>query len=633
MQKALHSENLQSSSLATIVNPSSTQLSRAANAMVTVCNHYRRSVIIDADRAVQVLDQDGNGIMSSGGNNMNAEEVAIFTAKILDSALLSSLVACVPDRKGAVIALLKEANRCDVDGGALCLSSQGNAYFDALLWLYRSNNEHKRCLQNLDEKRCIQAANWTQEQYYLWLTDYLRYLWYSDSRSWPLLTLQYLPAVLQYNPHMGLSILINRPKGNITFGGKGVTVQDVLSVLENTVIPGSNKPDFTVESLQSPSLSFVVLNAPNRERKSAAVIGGIKVPLLEGRATGISYLEWLVSSQAAPSSMHDEFLNLLISAVHSYSKDIDVTSNAKSNYKLVAIEESDTDSVLLYKIYRRKLHYFLQVSSKYNTDRALTAIPQHLPYERALVLSKQGKYEEVLRMFMVTLKDFGVASSYCDSLYGRRDAAGIYSGEEMINRHNHFKTDRPQDDDNADGSSKKGKEVDTFFVSDLAFEGYDDVYHSLLKIILDPQADFAMTGGGSNNGDGNNSNNPPPPPPNGGNNTSTGSTSNDASKEGISEAHEKQVKFALRIAETYFMRIDPGTLFDLLPGSIPKKWVQPYIDKVMEYKSAQKRNLEVTYQLMRMREVNVMAAKEKEDNARAALKTAAGGSGSEGEEK
>ncbi len=606
MQKALHSENLHSMSLTSVVNPSSTQISRAANAVVQLCNHYRKHVVSHADRAEQLQEQDGVGIMSSGGNTMNAEEVAVFTAKILDSSLLSSLVACVPDRKGAVIALLKEKNRCDVDGGALCLSSQGNAYFDALLWLYRSNNEHKRCLQNLDEKRCIQAANWTQEQYYLWITEYLRFLWYSDSRSWPLLTLKYLPTVLQYNPHMGLSILINRPKANLTFGGKGVTVQDVLSVLENTVIPDSNKPDFTVESLQSPSLSFMVLNAPNRERKTAAVIGGIKAPLLEGRAIGISYLEWLVSSQAAPSSMHDEFLNLLIAAIHSYSQDLD-NQQTKNNYKLVDIDESDTDSVLLYKIYRRKLHYFLQVSNKYNIDKALNAIPSHLQYERALVLSKKGKYEEVLTIFMVKLRDFSVASAYCDMLYGRRDAAGIYSGENMINRHNHYKTDRPPDESDALGQ-KRDKAVDTFFVTDLAWEGYDDIYHALLKIILNPEIDFASMMNGST------SNTPPPPP-----NTTTDTDGN--VKPGVDENTEKKVKFALRIAETYFMRIDPTIFFDLLPGHIPMSWVTPYADKVKEYKAARKRNLEVTYQLMRMREVNVMASKEREENARGAFKT------------
>ena len=107
----------------------------------------------------------------------------------------------------------------------------------------------------------------------------------------------------------------------------------------------------------------------------------------------------------------------------------------------------------------------------------------------------------------------------------------------------------------------------------------------------------------------------PPPPP------STTIDTDGNVKPGVDENTEKKVKFALRIAETYFMRIDPTIFFDLLPGHIPMSWVTPYADKVKEYKAARKRNLEVTYQLMRMREVNVMASKEREENARGAFKT------------
>lgn len=66
-------------------------------------------------------------------------------------------------------------------------------YTEALLWLYRSQGDHKRVLANLSEAQCCAPhgpggaagsggkGGWTREQYYRWTADYLRWLWHHDS--------------------------------------------------------------------------------------------------------------------------------------------------------------------------------------------------------------------------------------------------------------------------------------------------------------------------------------------------------------------------------------------------------------------------------------------------------------------
>ena len=157
------------------------------------------------------------------------EEDPIVLAKLLDSILLSALVGCSPPKQDVVRKLLVEPNRCDVEGGALLLSSHGNAYFEALLWLYRGNGEHKRALNILSEERCVDSVGWSQKQYYAWLADYLRSLWYNEDGGLPVLTLKYLKQVLHYDPKLGLSVLTKRPKGGTNFGGKNVNLRRCYS--------------------------------------------------------------------------------------------------------------------------------------------------------------------------------------------------------------------------------------------------------------------------------------------------------------------------------------------------------------------------------------------------------------------
>ncbi len=84
----------------------------------------------------------------------DAEE-EIRRAQLLDTVLLSALVNCSPSRRGAVVELLAGPNRCQIESCSVLLASQGNSYTEALLWLFRSQNQHNRVLQALTEEKCV----------------------------------------------------------------------------------------------------------------------------------------------------------------------------------------------------------------------------------------------------------------------------------------------------------------------------------------------------------------------------------------------------------------------------------------------------------------------------------------------
>lgn len=114
--------------------------------------------------------------------------------------LLSALVSCSPSRRGAVVELLSGPNRCQIESCSVLLASQGNAYTEALLWLFRSQNQHNRVLQALTEEKCVGVGAWSKEQFYAWTSDYLRWLWYhEEDATLPKQALLALKPVLEYD--------------------------------------------------------------------------------------------------------------------------------------------------------------------------------------------------------------------------------------------------------------------------------------------------------------------------------------------------------------------------------------------------------------------------------------------------
>ena len=106
------------------------------------------------------------------------------------------------------------------------------------------------------------------------------------------------------------------------------------------------------------------------------------------------------------------------------------------------------ESASLYKIYRQKLQYFLQNSTEYRPDKVAKFLPPDFMHEHALLLSLQGKHEEVIGVYINRLKDLALATSYCDRMY------------------------------------KKLMESDKKIAGNLVGDGEDSVYLCLFRVIL-----------------------------------------------------------------------------------------------------------------------------------------------------
>lgn len=495
---------------------------RAAAAMATFCSHHRLDIQADANKSEEKQALQGQVQFH------DHEEDVVILAKLLDSMLLSALVGCSPPRKAEVLKLLKEPNRCDLEGSALLLSSHGNTLFEALMWLYRSHGEHKRVLNSMSIERSVDSSVWTMSQYFEWLAEYLRSLWYSDDGSLPSLTLQYLKEVLQHDPKLGLSVLTVRPKGSSNFGGKNVTVQEVLQLLESI-----SNPNFPAAK-EGILAAHAALSASKRavaSKKGETNFGSIAIPLANGQALGISYLEWLVGSGAAPSSMHDEFVQLIVDTI---------SKSGLSDKIMGEINEEDDEKTLILKVFRRKLRFFLQISNKYHVEKIVKLLPPSFIHERALIKAKAGQYEDALRIYVFQLRDYALASDYCDYLYENGESSQA-----------------------AKRSSRSGSMY--FVMKDLSFKG---IYICLFKMIL----------AGDDEDESPRPSSPLPP-------------------------LKDRIECVSRLAEVYYERIDPVDFMELLDPTTPIALIMDYLEIITEQRNAKKRNLQVIHQIMRIKEV------------------------------
>jgi hypothetical protein len=156
-------------------------LQRAAAAVVTLCEHYRpkmmkRAVAAEKTRESGILGSSSasathrssvhGGFSSMKGNpydNVADEdeeyilepEEDLKRAQLLDTMYLFALMNCSPVRRAAVIDLLSGPNRCQIESCSVLLASHGNQFTEALLWLFRSQNQHSRVLQALTEDKCV----------------------------------------------------------------------------------------------------------------------------------------------------------------------------------------------------------------------------------------------------------------------------------------------------------------------------------------------------------------------------------------------------------------------------------------------------------------------------------------------
>ena len=59
----------------------------------------------------------------------------------------------------------------------------------------------------MSEDKCEGVGAWSRDEYYLWLTEYLRWLWYQPDPSLAGLVLQHVESVVRYDAEVAALIL------------------------------------------------------------------------------------------------------------------------------------------------------------------------------------------------------------------------------------------------------------------------------------------------------------------------------------------------------------------------------------------------------------------------------------------
>ena len=532
-----------------------TVLARAAAAIVTFCEHHRESADRRASAAEKIRSAGMGGVQGSDKESSSktvSDEVfnadvddMIKIAELIDSTLLTALVICSPSRTDSVVDMLSKSNRCHSETSAVMLASRGKTYTEALLWLYRSNGEHRRVLAALTEERCVDSGAWTKEEFYTWVTVYLRWLWFSEDTSLPSLALQSLRQVIEYDADLGMSVLVLRPKGVNSLGGKGLTLTEVLATL-GSLTPAADSSLRQEMITEAISITMQKAVVPPKDVKPAAnaarihkqtyAYGGIMTPLVNGQALCVNYVEWLVGTGTSAVNIYDEFVQLLIQSIPMQHKDVDHSMNA------LDFVTGESEESCLYKIYRRKLQFFLQNSRDYRANIVVKFLPPDFLHEHALLLSNQGLHEEVIAIYVNRLHDLALATTYCDRIYSKQHSK---SGE-------------------SEGtSSSNGNGTDTIV----------DIYICLFRVILaaeeyvrgDPILDANTT---------------------------------------IPES-KKNLTYVIRVAERHYDRFSPIAFLALMKQDIPLAEIAFYLHIVIEYTNTKKKNLKVLHQIMRMREVHL----------------------------
>jgi len=382
------------------------QLPRAAAALVTFCEARRPQVLRRAAAAEQ-LRRSGT-VLPEACPDPDPEEAvwdpeeALRQATLLDSVLVTALLGCRPARRAAVVALLAGeqqcgqggSNHCHMDSLAPLLAQLGGETFEALLWLFRSQGMHERVLQALAGYRSGGVGVWSREQFFEWYAEYLQWLWHhEEDRSLPRLALGALQPVLEFSPELGLSVLLVRPAAahkQLSFGGRGVNISEVLKLLRAVAVPASSA---------GPQRSVLLRKAASSSSNSIAASVLQATPLLSGHLLAVAFLECLVSVPEAPALLHDEFAELLVEG----------------------LPGPGDEAAPLGPLYRAKLQRFLANSAAYQPERLMKRLPPlpAYPQENALVLSRLGRHREVLQVHLGLLGDLAAAETYCGLIHGQ----------------------------------------------------------------------------------------------------------------------------------------------------------------------------------------------------------------------
>jgi Vam6/Vps39-like protein vacuolar protein sorting-associated protein 39 len=554
-------------------------LSRAASALARYLEKQQavvRAAAAAASSATSTGTTTAAGVAVTVGDSSSPQQqhgaaaaVAAEQAVIADTVLVSALLHCSPPRREAIVALVSDPRcACDLAATAPLLAAAGVACAEPLLWLYRGRGLHRQALGLLAADRCVGPGGWSLAQYRAWCAAYLRQLWMSDDSAHPPLALQAAAPLLEVDPALGLTVFTGSTavtNTNISSSSRGSASRKL-----KRLVGAGAQPLEAVAFLKS----VVVPPAVAAEAVSAALDSGTTsssaaLPLSSGRALAIAYLQHLVDAVAASSSSSGSSSSssavrhvLQDAAAHSSRTGASLTAQLHDELAYLLMEgllaeqqqqqQQQQGSAVLAELYRRRLRAFLQSSTEYSPVRLLAIVPSHFLHEHALLLSRLGRHEEALEIYLRQLKDAALAEQYCDRVWRASKSTS---------------------------SSSIGSAAGTGAAAADA-----DVYLSLVRVYLAGSTAKSSTNSSSNSS------------------STSSNTAATTAADGVSQ--QDGLGAAVALLEHWFDRVDPLRALEILPSDAPISRLSSFLCRAVRHHDSQLRQAQVVHSLCRADFVN-----------------------------
>ncbi|CAM9318128.1 unnamed protein product, partial [Laminaria digitata] len=576
----------------------------------------------EGDGLNQAKAAQGITIGGDTGKIVDGDSRANDTWVLLDTMLLSSYMQCSPPRHSALVELLSGPNRCSLEACAPLLAAGGPSFIEALLCLYRGRGLHEDALALATEERCVAPSptssstasssgggggggGWAAPQFRRWLASYLRELRMSPEVLHRALVLRSARPLLEADPALGLSVFLDQPRQGLHHGrlvqrrggGGGVQSGRRAGVGAGTGVGGAADGRRTEGRLAPHDVvSFLKAITPSESGRAKAEASAAAtssagadadrskpatIPLTSGRALAVGYLQALIDSARAlggggdagggeggaggregeiTSALHDELAYLLMEGL--LVEQGVAADRGQSSRRLAPSKERQKEEKGLAGAYRQRLQLFLQMSEKYNPARLLSVIPSHFLEEHALLLSRLGRHEEVLHIYVKQLKNRAMAETYCGRIWDRCESSSKTKG-------------------GAKAGAAAGEWKPTLDLVCSTPHPDREVYLCLLRVYL-RSGDEARNSSAKSTGS---ATSPPSAPDASSNGSGEGGGGGGGRGSPIGGLDD-----AVSLLERHFSRVDPVKVMALLPPDVSVKKLLPFLGSAVRHAEARRHN-------------------------------------------
>jgi hypothetical protein len=327
-------------------------------------------------------------------------------------------------------------------------------------------------------------------------------------------------------------------EGRPGLGGLGYSIKEVVGILLQV----------------TPSHGSGAVQTPSGDDEFA-----LEIPLSAKRGLAVAYLEAMISNDLCSAEGHDELGRILIEGLNEETA-----------------LETDADSGLR-RAYSHKLRSLLLESKLYDPQKMLAELPSGIgsSHEKALVLSRLGKHQDVLRLYVSEIQDVGMAEAYCARIYTAA-VNRVAQAEAVAYKQGAVEEGDKLGEAGGDllgiaaalalgscGDDEEESVIDTLLSSNpeekRLLQSARDVYLDLVRVYLDDDIDGASP----------------------------------------------DMNAVVSLLNRHFTRINPVKVLANLPPSTPLAMLTPFLGKAMRHLESQRRTMQVKHGLLKVHFMNI----------------------------